>query len=169
MNETKPAFAERTIRCLKNINYRYMEDNGYKYIQKFTQFDTTLISRRNCLIDLVPRNVKNSDLLSILYSKTVREVRKPKCKFGNRVRISKYDLSFRRVISHSLQKLFWKLLQNIPKNLQHTEKRMNRMSSSAANFIRKSWSKSFNNGIAYNRVGLKCICAINYSQYTELF
>ena len=96
MNETKPAFAERTIRCLKNINYRYMEDNGYKYIQKFTQFDTTLISRRNCLIDLVPRNVKNSDLLSILYSKTVREVRKPKFKIGDRVRISKYHLPFRK-------------------------------------------------------------------------
>ena len=28
MNETKAAFAERTIRPLKNILYRYMEDNG---------------------------------------------------------------------------------------------------------------------------------------------
>ena len=27
MNETKAAFAERTIRSLKNIPYRYMEDN----------------------------------------------------------------------------------------------------------------------------------------------
>ena len=30
MNETKAAFAERTIRSLKNILYRYMEDFGYK-------------------------------------------------------------------------------------------------------------------------------------------
>ena len=34
MSETKAAFAERTIRSLKNILYRYMEDFGYKYIHK---------------------------------------------------------------------------------------------------------------------------------------
>ena len=32
LSETKAAFSERTIRSLKNILYRYMEDNGYKYI-----------------------------------------------------------------------------------------------------------------------------------------
>ena len=32
------------------------------------------------------------------------------------------------------------------------------MRISALNFIRKSWSESFNNGIVYNRVGFKCIC-----------
>ena len=30
MSETKAAFAERTIRSLKIILYRYMEENGYK-------------------------------------------------------------------------------------------------------------------------------------------
>ena len=34
MSETKAAFAERTIRSLKKILYRYMEDYGYKYIYK---------------------------------------------------------------------------------------------------------------------------------------
>ena len=43
MSETKAAFAERTIRSLKNILYRYMEDYGYKYIHKLPQFITTLI------------------------------------------------------------------------------------------------------------------------------
>ena len=47
MSETKAAFAERTRRSLNNILYRYMEDNGYKYIHKLTQFVTTLNSRRN--------------------------------------------------------------------------------------------------------------------------
>ena len=42
MSETKAAFAERTIRSLKNILYRYMEDNEYKYIHKLTQFVITL-------------------------------------------------------------------------------------------------------------------------------
>ena len=96
MSETKAAFAERTIRSLKNILYRYMEDNGYKYIHKLTQFVTTLNSRGNCSIDLIPKNVKNSDFLSILYSKPLREFRKPKFKVGDRVRISKYDLPFRK-------------------------------------------------------------------------
>ena len=45
MGETKAVFAERTIRSLKNILYRYMEDYGYKYIHKLPQFITTLNSR----------------------------------------------------------------------------------------------------------------------------
>ena len=36
MSETTAAFAERTIQSLKNTLYRYMEDNGYKYIHKMT-------------------------------------------------------------------------------------------------------------------------------------
>ena len=77
MTETKAAFAERTIRSLKNILYRYMEDNGYKYIDKLNQFVTTLNFRTNCSIDLIPKNVKKSDFLSILYSKPLREFRNP--------------------------------------------------------------------------------------------
>ena len=46
MSETKAAFAKRTIRSLKNIRYRYKEDNGYEYIPKLAQFVTTLKSRR---------------------------------------------------------------------------------------------------------------------------
>ena len=95
MSETKAAYAERTIRSLKNILYRYMEDNGDKYVHKLTQFATLLNFRQNCSISLIPKNVENSDFLSNLYSKPLREFRKPKYKFGDRVRISKYDLPFR--------------------------------------------------------------------------
>ena len=96
MSEIKAAFADRTIRPLKHKLYRHMEDNGYKYIHKLNQFVTTLNLRRNCSIDLIPKNVKNSDFLSILYSKPLREFRKPQFKIGDRVRISKYDLPFRK-------------------------------------------------------------------------
>ena len=34
LSETKVVFAERTIRSLKIIPYRYMEGFGYKYIHK---------------------------------------------------------------------------------------------------------------------------------------
>ena len=68
MSETKAAAsAERTIRSLKNILYRYMKDFGYKYI--LPQFITTLNSRPNSSIDIRPNTVKNCDFMSILYSK----------------------------------------------------------------------------------------------------
>ena len=49
MSDTKAAFAERTIRSLKNILYRYMEDFGYKYIHKLPQFKHKLPQQRNRL------------------------------------------------------------------------------------------------------------------------
>ena len=45
---------------------------------------------------------------------------------------------------------------------------LNKMRLSAVNFIRKSWSKSFNSGIVYNRVAFNCICATISRQYIEL-
>ena len=93
-SETKAAFAERTIRSLKNILYRYMEDFGYKYIHKLPQFITTLNSRRNSSIDMRPNTVKNCVFMTILYSKPLREFKKPTFEIGDRVRISKYDLPF---------------------------------------------------------------------------
>ena len=94
MSETKAAFAERTIRSLKNILYRYIEDFGYKHIHKLPQIITTLNYRRNSSIDMRPNTVKNCDFMSILYSKPLREVKKPTFKVGDRVRISRYDLLF---------------------------------------------------------------------------
>ena len=46
---------------------------------------------------------------------------------------------------------------------------MNKTRLSEVNFIRKSWSTSFKNGIVYKRVGFKCICTTIFRQYTELF
>ena len=109
MSETKAIIAERTIRSLKNLIYRCMEDNGYKYIQKLTQFVTTLNSRRNCSVELIPKNVKISNFLSTLYSKPLRQFRKPQFLIGDRVRISKYDLLFRKCY----QPLFTEEVSNI--------------------------------------------------------
>ena len=96
MSETKAAFAERTLRSLKNIVYRYMEDFGYKCIHKLPQFITTLNSRGNSSIDMRPNTVKNCNIMSILYSKPLREFKKLTFKIGDRVQISKYDLPFRK-------------------------------------------------------------------------
>ena len=43
-----------------------------------------------------PNTVKNCDFMSILYGKPLREFKKPTFKIGDRVRISKYDLTFRK-------------------------------------------------------------------------
>ena len=96
MSETKAAFAERTIRSLKNILYRYMEDFAYKYINKLPQFITTLNSRPNSSIDMRPNTVNICDFMSILYSKPLREYKKHTFKAGDGVRISDYDLLFRK-------------------------------------------------------------------------
>ena len=89
-------FAERRIRSLKNKLYRYMEDNGYKYIHNLTQFVKTLSSRGNSSIDLIPKNVENSNFLSIMYSKSPRVFREPQFKIGDRVPISKFGLPSRK-------------------------------------------------------------------------
>ena len=76
----------------------------------FTKWFSSLqheISRRNCPIDLSPKNDNNSDFLSILYSKPLREVWKPKFKTRDRVRVSKYDLPFRKCYKlHFTQEVF---------------------------------------------------------------
>ena len=73
-----------------------MEDYGYEYNHKLRQFVTTLNSRKNWSIDWKQKDVKNSDCLSILYSKPLREFSKPKCETGDGVRVSKYDLALRK-------------------------------------------------------------------------
>ena len=110
MSETKAAFAERTLRSLKNNFYRYMEDFGYKYIHKLPQFIATLNSRRNSSMDMRPNTVKNCDFMSILYSKPLREFKKPTFKIGDRVRISKYDLHFGKGYKPQFTRKFFEIV-----------------------------------------------------------
>ena len=46
MNETKAAFTERTSRSMKNSLYHYMGEQGYKYIQKLSQFSLPWFSEK---------------------------------------------------------------------------------------------------------------------------
>ena len=96
MSETKATFAERTIRPLKNILYRHMEEHGYKYIHKLSQFVKILNSRKTRTINMVPNKVENFDFMSNLYGQPVREFTPPKFTIGDKVRISKNDLPFRK-------------------------------------------------------------------------
>ena len=120
MSETKAAFAELTIRFLKTILYRYMEDYGYKYIHKLPQFVATMTFRSNRSIDMKANRVRNSDFMSILYSKPLRENKKSEFTIGDLVGIPKYDLPFRKGYKPQFNWKFLKLLPLLLKNLQHT-------------------------------------------------
>ena len=121
MSKTKAAFAERTIRPLKSILYRYMEDNGYRYIDKLTQFVPTTNSRRGISMGLIPIIVKNSDFLSILYSTPLQRFRRPKFKNGDKVRVSKYDLPFRMGYKPQFTREFFEIVAFSRRKLQHTQ------------------------------------------------
>ena len=139
MSETKAAFAERTIRSLKNILYRYMEEYGYKYVHKLRQFITTLNSRRNNSIDMRPNAVKNCDFMSVPYSKPLREFKKPTLKIGARVQISKYDLPIGKGYKPQFTRgVFETVAIEKKKNHQHTHSRMSKARIFKTNFIKKS-------------------------------
>ena len=61
VRKVKFAFVKRTIRSSNKNLSRYVEDYGYKFLHKLTQFVTTLNFGGNCCIDLIPKNVMNSD------------------------------------------------------------------------------------------------------------
>ena len=96
-SETKAAVAERAIRSLKDIIYCYMEENGDKHVHKMDSFVNTMNTRVNRSIGKPPKNVKNSDFLSIFFYKNpIIEYKKPRFKIGDKVRISKYDIPFKK-------------------------------------------------------------------------
>ena len=58
-----------------------------------------------------------------------------------------------RIKSHSVHWKFLNSLKLLPENHQDNEKILNRLRLSVVLFIEKNWSKSFNEGLVYNRAG----------------
>ena len=96
MSKTKAAFAKRAIQSFKHNIYRYIKDHGEKFIHKLPQFVSTMNFRVNRSIGKSSRDVKYTDFLSILYNKPLTRYKKLKFKIGDRVRISKNDIPFRK-------------------------------------------------------------------------
>ena len=95
-SETKAAYAERAIRSLKNMIYRYLEEvETEKYKTKLNDFVKTMNSRVNRSTGKAPNDVNNSDALYLLYGRMVPN-KKLKFKAGDFVRISKADIAFRK-------------------------------------------------------------------------
>ena len=69
-SETKAAVAERSMKSLRNIIYRYMEENGDKYMRKMDSFLKTMNTRVNRSTGKTPKNVTNKDFLSTFFTET---------------------------------------------------------------------------------------------------
>ena len=63
-SETKAAVAERDIKSLKNNIYRYMEENGDKYMRKIDSFLKTMNTSVNRSTGNAPKSVTNKEILS---------------------------------------------------------------------------------------------------------
>ena len=71
-----------------------MEEYGYKYIHKLSQFVKILNSRKARTLNIVANKIKNPDLMSILSGQPIREFTLSKFAISNKVRGSKIDLLF---------------------------------------------------------------------------
>ena len=96
----KSAFAERNIRSLKNLIYKYLEDKWtYSYINQLQSFVQTINSRVDRVTKLAPNKVTKKDvpyLISLIFNDSAKLVCRPKFYVGVFVRISKADLPFRK-------------------------------------------------------------------------
>ena len=96
-SETKSAFAERNIRSLKNIIYKYLEEKwSWTYIKDLPQFVNTINSRINRVTQLAPNKVfkKHEPILKSLAVNTTKY--KPKYEKADLFRIAKHDKKFRK-------------------------------------------------------------------------
>ena len=99
-SEKKSAFAERNIRSLKSIIYKYLEfEWTYSYFEKLQIFVQTIKSRVNRVTKLAPNKVTKKHvpaLVSLIANSSSKLVQKPKFYVGDYVRIAKTDLPFRK-------------------------------------------------------------------------
>ena len=99
-SEKKSAFAERNIRSLKNLIYKYLEDKWtYSYIDKLQDFVNAINSRTNRVTNLAPNKVTKKDvprLISLRAEQSLKLVRRPKLYVGDYVKLAKVDIRFRK-------------------------------------------------------------------------
>ena len=97
-SEKKALLAERYIRTLKNILYRYMEEMKIeKYLPVLQQFVKTMNSRTNRSTGIPPELVKIGIFLQVSCSnRSLPKKRKPKFTIGDKVRLAFDNFSFRK-------------------------------------------------------------------------
>ena len=104
-SEKKFAFAERNIRSLKSLIYKYLEHKWtYSYIDKLQEFVHTINSRTNRVIKKALNKVTKRDvphLISLRVEQSQKLNRQPKLYVGDFVRLAKTDIPFRKEYKQS--------------------------------------------------------------------
>ena len=85
-------------------------------------------SKNNRSIDMKPNYVKNSDFMSIFYSKPLREYKKPELGIEERNRIPKYDLPFRNAYKPQFTQELFEIVALLPKTSNIYNQRRTRRS-----------------------------------------
>ena len=82
VSKKNSAFAERNIRSLENLIYKYLEDKWtYSYIDKLQYLVNAINSRTNRVTNLAPNKVSKKDvprLISLRAEQSLKLVRRPK-------------------------------------------------------------------------------------------
>ena len=96
-SETKSAFAERNIRSLKSIIFKFLHENSTDtYIDKLQSFVNIINSRVNRMTKLAPNKVDKVDEAFLVSLQNCNAILKPKFEVGQHVRIRrKIDLFHR--------------------------------------------------------------------------
>ena len=118
-NEKKSAYAERNIRSLKALIYRYLNENHTSnYIDHLQSFVRLINSRVNRVIKMAPKDV-TSDHTSYLVSLNQNQrIIKPRFKIGDTVRIRRkietFHHAYRIQFSHEIFRITKILTLNPP-------------------------------------------------------
>ena len=116
-----------------------MEKYGYKYIHKIPEIFATMNSRNNRSIDIKPNQVMNPDFMSILYSKPLRDYKKPNFGIGDRVSISDFDLPFTKGCKPQFtQEIFGTVAIIAANNFQHLQSMTNKKKLYVDNSTRRN-------------------------------
>ena len=96
-SETKSAFAERNIRFLKTIIFKYLQENNTDtYIENLQQLVNVINWRVNRIMKLAPKDVKKSDVPCLIPLRTCNQIGEPKYKSGQQVTMKQKIETFHR-------------------------------------------------------------------------
>ena len=115
MSETKEIFAEKTIRSLKNILYRYMEEHGYKNLHKLSQFVKILNSKKTSKF-YIPEQLQFLRILDDDHIKSLHSPSNPTLSPKSKIQLLQNSPEeFIRFLSESIVNLLHGNLQDLKK------------------------------------------------------
>jgi hypothetical protein len=116
-SETKACLAERAIRSLKSIIYKYLEQKWtWIYLPKLQDFVKTMNTRINRTTGIAPSKVTKKDVPYLISLFTDNIKKKPKFQIGDIVRIAKKDLPFKKGYQQSYTDETFQIIDIVTKN-----------------------------------------------------